>query len=70
MEQVYTLMKGVKNGVVSFVNDEEGAQIVEYSLIIAVVSLGLILLMRNGAIWNGFTTWMGTVSTCLTTGNC
>ncbi len=70
MEQSNTLIQAVKSGVVNFATDEEGAQIVEYSLIIAVVSIGLILLMQNGAIWTGFTTWMGRVSTCLTTGVC
>ena len=50
----------------SFAIEEDGAQIVEYALIIAVVSLGLILLMM-GATGIDFTTWIGRVNTCLTT---
>jgi pilus assembly protein Flp/PilA len=53
-----------------FLRDEEGAQIVEYSLIIAVVSIGLILLMQNGALFVGFTAWMGRVITCLSGAVC
>lgn len=53
-----------------FSSDEEGAQIVEYSLIIAVVSIGLILLMKDGALFSGFTAWMSRVTTCLGAGPC
>ena len=64
------LIKTIKNGVVNFARDEEGAQVVEYSLIIAVVSIGLILLMQNGGLFAGFTAWMGRVTTCLGVGPC
>lgn len=63
------LIKSVKNGIVTFTRDEEGAQVVEYALIIAVVSIGLVVLMSNGALFTGFTTWMTRVITCLT-GTC
>ena len=63
-------INAVKNGAVNFSRDEEGAQVVEYSLIIAVVSIGLVVLMRQGALFTGFTTWMGRVTTCLGTGPC
>lgn len=67
MEQINTLIKGVKNGVVTFAHDEEGAQVVEYALIIAVVSIALIVLMEqltaNGGPMSG---WIGRVTTCLT----
>ena len=59
-------IEAIKNGAVNFARDEEGAQVVEYALIIAVVSIGLVLLMKNGALFTGFTTWMGRVTTCLT----
>lgn len=62
-------IEAIKNGAVNFARDEEGAQVVEYSLIIAVVSIGLVVLMRQGALFTGFTTWMGRVTTCLT-GTC
>ena len=59
------LINAIKNGAVNFSRDEEGAQVVEYALIIAVVSIGLVLLMKNGALFTGFTTWMGRVTNCL-----
>ena len=60
----------MKSGVANFAREDEGAQVVEYSLIIAVVSIGLILLMKNGALFTGFTAWMTRVTTCLGTGPC
>ena len=63
-------LKTMKGGVANFARDDEGAQIVEYSLIIAVVSIGLILLMSNGALFSGFTAWMDRIKTCLGTGPC
>lgn len=53
----------------SFAIEEDGAQIVEYALIIAVVSLGLILLLM-GANGINFAAWITKVNTCLTTGTC
>ena len=64
------LIKTIKNGAVNFARDEEGAQVVEYSLIIAVVSIGLVLLMKNGALFTGFTAWMDRVIVCLGVGPC
>lgn len=52
----------------SFVRDEEGAQIIEYALIIAVVSLALIGLMSTTGL--GFDKWLTKVSACLSTGTC
>lgn len=50
----------------SFVRDEEGAQIIEYALIIAVVSLGLILLMKGLLGTDGaFQSWIDKVTNCL-----
>lgn len=50
----------------SFVRDEEGAQVIEYALVVAVVSIGLILLMK-ASIDNGlFTDWLTKVKACLT----
>ena len=60
----------MKSGVANFAREDEGAQVVEYSLIIAVVSIGLVLLMKNGALFTGFTAWMGRVITCLGVGPC
>ena len=65
------LIKAIKNGVVNFARDEEGAQVVEYALIIAVVSIALVVALSalTGA-GSPFTTFIGRVKTCLTTGPC
>ena len=61
-------MNATRNSVGSFVQDEEGAQVVEYALIIAVVSITLVVALRNltGASFTGFITRVGT---CLTAGS-
>ena len=59
------LLKAIKN----FMRDEEGAQVVEYALIIAVVSIVLILALQ--ALGGGvFATFIGRVNNCLTTTTC
>lgn len=71
MEQLNALLKVAKNGVVTFAKDEEGAQIVEYGLIIAVVSIALVIALSQIAGGNGpFGTFIARVTTCLTTANC
>lgn len=52
--------------------EEDGAQIIEYALIVAVVSLGLILLVQSGLLGNsgGFSDWLDDVTTCLTAATC
>ncbi|WBY02601.1 Flp family type IVb pilin [Ramlibacter tataouinensis] len=52
------------NMVRAFAHDDDGAQIIEYALIVAVVSLGLILLMM-GTGGLDFTGWIGRVNDCL-----
>ena len=56
----------------SFLRDEEGAQVVEYALIIAVVSIALVVALKaltaNGG---GFSTFITNVADCLKgTGPC
>ena len=59
----------MKSGITSFARDEEGAQIVEYALIIAVVSIALVIALATigGTNMSNFIT---RVSTCLTGGTC
>ena len=61
------LISAFKQGSAKFVRDEEGAQVVEYALIIAVVSIALVVALRalttNGG---GFATFIARVTTCLT----
>lgn len=66
------IVKSLKNGTGKFLRDEEGAQIVEYALIIAVVSIGLVILLSTllGGANNPFATFVTRVTTCLTTTTC
>lgn len=59
------------NSIRAFVREEDGAQVVEYALIIAVVSIALVIalsaLTANGG---GFSTFITRVTNCLTTATC
>jgi pilus assembly protein Flp/PilA len=71
MEQINTLIKAAKNGAANFASDEEGAQIVEYGLIIAVVSIALVIALSQIAGNGGpFGAFIARVTTCLTTATC
>ena len=57
----------VNNSVRSFAKDEEGAQVVEYALIIAVVSIALVLALKALTdAGGGFALFITRVKTCLT----
>ncbi|NHZ83014.1 Flp family type IVb pilin [Massilia sp. CCM 8695] len=64
-----TFLTTISQSVQSFARDDEGAQVVEYALIIAVVSIILVVALRNltGTSFSGFITRVGT---CLTGGAC
>ncbi|MBT9476794.1 Flp family type IVb pilin [Polaromonas sp.] len=53
-----------------FLKEEDGAQVVEYSLIIAMISIGLVLALQPSTIAASFGNFIGRVSSCLTTGPC
>lgn len=64
------LLNVLKNFWLQFASDEEGAQVVEYALIIAVVSIALVLALGGLFTAGGpFVTFIGRVTTCLTTPN-
>jgi pilus assembly protein Flp/PilA len=54
----------------SFFGDDEGAQVVEYALIIAVVSIALVIALQLLVPDADFATFIGRVSTCLTSAIC
>jgi pilus assembly protein Flp/PilA len=56
----------------SFLRDEEGAQVIEYALIIAVVSIALVVALKGlTANGGGFATFITNVADCLKgTGPC
>ena len=65
------LINAIKNGAVNFSRDEEGAQVVEYALIIAVVSIGLVIALRAlGGTTSPFVSFIARVTTCLTIATC
>ena len=67
-------MKTFTPALVRFIKEEDGAQVVEYALIIAVVSIGLVLALGNPdkGITSQVTELVARVGKCLstTTGNC
>ena len=65
------LIKTIKNGAVNFSRNDEGAQVVEYALIIAVVSIGLVVALRAlGGTTSPFSTFITRVTNCLTLTTC
>ena len=59
----------INNFLRPFAREEDGAQVVEYALIIAVVSIALVIALK--ALGGGsFNTFINRVTTCLTTANC
>jgi pilus assembly protein Flp/PilA len=54
-----------------FLRDEEGAQVIEYALIIAVVSIALVVLLQGLTTTDGgFTDFIDRVTLCLNGGAC
>lgn len=68
------LLNKINSAIGSFVKEEDGAQVVEYALIIAVVSIGLVLALNSngGGLSAKFATFITRVGNCLalTTGTC
>ncbi|MEC4723329.1 Flp family type IVb pilin [Noviherbaspirillum sp. CPCC 100848] len=53
-----------------FLQKEDGAQVVEYALIIAVISIALVLALDAITIANNFGSFIERASACLTTAVC
>jgi pilus assembly protein Flp/PilA len=64
-------MNAIKNAIVNFAREEDGAQVVEYALIIAVVSIGLVVALGSGtnSISSKFSAFVTRIGTCLS-GTC
>ncbi len=54
----------------SFLQDESGAQVVEYALIIAVISIALVLALQPATIAADFDSFIDRVAACLGAGPC
>ncbi|RJF97083.1 Flp family type IVb pilin [Noviherbaspirillum cavernae] len=64
-------LKSLGQSIRSFAKDEEGAQVVEYALIIAVVSIALVVALQQlTAAGGGFSAFITRVTNCLTNGTC
>ena len=66
------LIKSLKNVAVDFAREEDGAQVVEYALVIALVSIGLALALQtafaDGAP-SAFKTLTDRIAACFTKGS-
>ncbi|HEX7865360.1 MAG TPA: Flp family type IVb pilin [Variovorax sp.] len=49
----------------SFLKDESGAQVVEYALIIAVISIALVIALQVLTTGTSFSSFISRVATCL-----
>lgn len=67
-----TFFTNVNMAIRSFLNNEEGAQVVEYALIIAVISIALVIALRTLTTdaGGGFVTFISRVRICLTSAVC
>ncbi len=63
--QMNKFLKTLNKSVGSFAKEEDGAQVIEYALIVAVVSIALVIALR-GLNGTGWTTFINRVTTCLT----
>ena len=63
------LLTAITQSTRSFAKDEEGSQVVEYALIIAVVSIALVVALQ-ALTGTSFSNFITRVNTCLTTANC
>jgi pilus assembly protein Flp/PilA len=54
----------------SFLQDESGAQVVEYALIIAVISIALVLALQPVSIAANFGSVIARITACFSGGNC
>lgn len=63
-------MNKLLSSIRTFAADEDGAQVIEYALIIAVVSIILVIALRGLTSGTGFSTFINRVTACLTTNAC
>lgn len=60
------LFNSMKDSALTFAKEEDGAQVIEYALIIAVISIALVLALQG--LSGGFAAFITRVTNCLTTG--
>ncbi|MBE7942379.1 MULTISPECIES: Flp family type IVb pilin [Ramlibacter] len=64
-------MQHIQNAIRNFVREEDGSEVVEYALIIAVVSIGLVVALggATGGLKSSFTALVTRLTTCFTAGS-
>jgi pilus assembly protein Flp/PilA len=65
-----TLLSKLKKSTIAFAQDEEGSQVIEYALIIAVVSIALVVALQALTTGTTFSSFITRVQSCLTTTTC
>lgn len=63
------LIDSLRRSILSLLGEESGAQVVEYALIIAVVSIALVIALQ-GLAGGSFANFIARVTACLTTATC
>lgn len=63
-------LKAATHSIRGFAQDDDGSQVVEYALIIAVVSIALVVALRALTTGTQFNTFISRVQNCLTTSAC
>ena len=61
---------GFRHRLIGFVRDETGAQVVEYALIIALVSIAIVTALRGVVDDSSFTGFIAQVKSCLVGTSC
>ncbi|MBE7942381.1 MULTISPECIES: Flp family type IVb pilin [Ramlibacter] len=64
-------MQHITKAIAAFVREDNGSEVVEYALIIAVVSIGLVVALGDASsgIRSSFATLVTRVTTCFTAGS-
>ena len=61
------ILNATKEMMVSFAREEDGAQVVEYALVIALVSIALAVALGTAFSSTPFNTFVSRIGTCLST---
>ena len=64
-------MNAIARNLTRLIKDEDGAQVVEYALIVAVVSIGLVVALGDATagLRGSFSTLVARITTCFTAGS-
>ncbi len=63
-------MKKILKAMDAFAAGDDGGAVIEYALIIAVISIALVMALNGMTTGNYFNTFIGRLSSCLNTSGC